>query len=91
MTGDVGIGQAFAALWPILLALGGGYGALLLYIRQLNGERIADREKSEQRAWELVTALRAEAAESNRVIDKLADTVRELREAIRAEAQARRR
>jgi hypothetical protein len=53
--------------------------------------RLADRDKSEQRAWELVTALRSEAAESNRVIDKLADTVRELRDAIRTEIQSRHR
>jgi uncharacterized protein (UPF0332 family) len=68
--------QLVAAVGAIWFAMTGAISALFLAWK-------GSTEKSEQRAWELVTALRSEAAESNKVIDKLADSVRELREAIR--------
>lgn len=68
--------QLVAAVGAIWFAMTGAISALFFAWK-------SSVEKSEQRAWELVTALRGEASESNRVIDKLADTVRELREAIR--------
>jgi hypothetical protein len=68
--------QTIAAAGAVWFAMTAAISALFLAWK-------GSVEKSEQRAWELVTALRAEAAESNKVLDKLTESVRELREAIR--------
>ncbi len=36
--------EAFAALWPILLTLGGGYAGLLLFIRQQFEQRLREKD-----------------------------------------------
>lgn len=40
----MGVGEAFAQLWPIVATLGGGYVGLILYIRKLHEDRIKSLE-----------------------------------------------
>lgn len=53
--------DALASLWPVLTTLGGGYVALLIYIRRIMEERLADG----------VRTMDARLADKDRQIDEL--------------------
>lgn len=64
---------AFAALWPILTATGGGYVALLLYIRKQFEDRLKEKDsqitdltkrldRREEYVWRTLSATEATAA-----------------------------
>jgi hypothetical protein len=77
-------GQLVAAAVAVFTALTGAISALFLGWK-------GTVERSEERAWQLVTELRREAAETTKVMEKLADSVRDLKEAFLAEAPRRAR
>lgn len=67
------LSEAFNALWPIVATLGGGYVALLVYIRQQfearlreKDERIADLtarlDRREEYVWRTLSASEATTA-----------------------------
>jgi hypothetical protein len=77
-------GQAVAAVVAVFTTLTGAISALFLSWK-------GTVEWSEERAWQLVTELRREAAETTKVMEKLADSVRDLKEAFLTEAPRRTR
>lgn len=65
-TSSVTLPQAFATLWPVLTAFGGGYLALLGIIYKLLTDRIAGLEKENE-------ALRAQVSAFGAPLDSMAD------------------
>lgn len=71
-------GQLVAAVTAVFVSLTGAISALFFAWK-------GTVERSEDRAWQLVTELRREASETTKVMEKLADSVRDLKEAFLSE------
>jgi len=77
----VSITEAFAALWPILLAVGSGYVGLLYFIRQQFETRLAEKddiikklearhERMERVVWQSLSTAEAAAALTASVVPR---------------------
>lgn len=74
--GDVTITQAFGALWPLLVPLGGGYLSLLGIIYKLLNDQIAKLERENE-------ALRAQVTAFGAPLDSMADMSAEMNRTLR--------
>ena len=82
MNSDVSIAQAWAALWPILTAVGGGYVALLGIIYKLLTDQIARLERQNDKLTAAVSGFTATdlqqtetARDMNRTLEQLLDGI----------------
>lgn len=76
------ITQAFSALWPILLVMGGGYGTLLGIIYKILSDQIARLEKQNDKLTDAVQqftttdqAQTETARDMNRTLEQLLDGI----------------